>query len=109
MKCLVVVIHRQTAQEPLPGRLRAWVLQDGRRSDNLLRGRQFTNVDSAIEHVDEKLLGKFKLLDVPQIEYQVEDDSKTSKSQSAIDSRVSATRRGRPAKKKVNKNGVLGF
>jgi hypothetical protein len=76
-----VLIHRN----PETGLLSAYVVQEfqGRnkekrvlKGDNLLKGRQFSKVDSAIQRCDDVLLKLFKLLEPPEIEYVVEGETK---------------------------------
>ena len=70
---LQVLIHRQREDEPKTGTLQAYVLMGNRRGENLLDRTEFTLVDSAIQHCDEAIMQKFKLVDVPEIEYRIED------------------------------------
>jgi hypothetical protein len=70
---LKIIIHRQTDKEPSTGTLRAWVDQNGRCSPNLLKGQKFNRVDSAVQFVDAHILELYKLIDPPEIEYEVEE------------------------------------
>ncbi len=70
---LRVIIHRQRDHEPSPGTLKAWVDQNGKRGDNLLRSRMFSRVDSAIQECDGRLMEEFKLIDPPEIEYVIDE------------------------------------
>ena len=75
MKKIKVVIHRQTRVEPSEGTLRAYVVEaNGARGENMLAGRKWTSIDSAVQEVDRHLLTMFKLIDPPEIEYVIEDD-----------------------------------
>jgi len=73
---LTVLIHRQTGKEPAEGTLKAYIVQDGKRGPNLLKGQRFTSVDSAIEHADKQILERFRNADfTPEIQYEVEDST----------------------------------
>ena len=75
---LHVLIHRQTQSEPSTGTLRAFVIQGTKRGENLLGRLKFTSVDSAVQHCDGVILDRYKLMEPPEINYQVEDYTATS-------------------------------
>lgn len=84
---LHVRIHRQTEKEPQPGTLRAYVIdhrQDAKGEPieipgpNLLAGRTFKQIDSAIQRADEVIHKQFKLLDPPEIVYETPEEPKCS-------------------------------
>ena len=90
MKKVVVLIHRQTRNEPSEGTLRAYVITDpssrskdktlsaAARGPNMLIGKKWTSVDSAVQECDRQILALFKLIDPPQIEYVIEDEKATA-------------------------------
>lgn len=70
---ITVLIHRQTPKEPSEGTLKAYIVQSGKRGPNLLKGKQFTSVDSAIEHADKQILERFRNSDFTPRESARED------------------------------------
>lgn len=75
---ITVLIHRQTPKEPSEGTLKAYVVQSGKRGPNLLKGKQFTSVDSAIQEADSRIFEQFRhWAEAPEIQYEVEDYTQT--------------------------------
>ena len=56
---LTVLIRRQRSDEPQPGTLRAFVVQEGKRGANLLDRHQFTDVERVKQEVRLKLRARF--------------------------------------------------
>lgn len=69
---LTILIRRQKHDEPSPGTLKAYVVQEGKRGRNLLTGQSVTNVETARQ----RLNGAFTQ---HQVKYEIDDTSESSK------------------------------
>ena len=81
-----VQIHRQRPDEANPGSIQAWITERREsptgfftvNGSPLLRRGSFKDIDAAISHIDMQIVPKlFRIGEMPEIEYLVEDDAKT--------------------------------
>jgi len=69
---LTILIRRQKHDEPSPGTLKAYVVQEGKRGRNLLSGSSVTNVETARQ----RLNGAFA---DHQVKYEIDETPESAK------------------------------
>ena len=69
---ITVLIHRQLKTEVAAGTLKAWVTQNGWKGAQMLRGG-VKEIDTAIQEIDTAVMKCFKLIEPPEISYQIDD------------------------------------